>query len=140
MIIDEPDGLVAECFEVLELCDYMLRTTGSPLPLVEDRDVAEDARPGTSPRRLHRCEPSHGEDYRNIQRHGFNIVELQALAIRKGPLIQVPFRGAIRILDDLAILHPCQACHSLGVFQVRQQIEQQLLAVATTHKINFGTL
>ena len=137
-----PTGYTAlvEDGTVTELRDYMLRTTGSPLPLVEDRDVAEDAGPGTSPRRLHRCEPSHGEHYRNIQRHGFDIVELQTLTIWKGPLIQVPLGGTIRILDDLAILHPSQACDSLGVFQVRQQIEQQLLAVATTDKIDFGTL
>src|SRR4029077_15957658 len=54
VIVDEVARAVAVLPQVLELCDYVLGAARAPLALVEDRDVAERARPRAAARGLHR--------------------------------------------------------------------------------------
>ena len=86
----------------------MLGTPRAPLAFVEDRNVAEHAGPGAASRGLHGREPLHREHRRHIERHRFDKIERQALAIGKGPLIEMAFHRPVRILHDLAVLGPGQ--------------------------------
>ena len=59
MVIDEVDGTVAQCLKVFELIHNMLGTARTPLTLVEDGNIAEDAWPRAAARGLHGSKPLH---------------------------------------------------------------------------------
>ncbi len=140
MVVDEIHGAVAVLLEVLELGNHMRRAPRPPLAFVENRNVAEHAGPGAPARGLHRREPLHRQHRRHVQRHRLDEVELQTLPVRKGPLIQVALHGAVGVVNHPAVLHPGQAADRLGIVQIRQQIEEELFAVAPTDKIHFRAL
>src|SRR5207237_900938 len=77
MIIDEIDGAVAELLEIRELAHHVLRTARAPLAFIEDRNVAENARPRAAARRLHGRKALHREYRRHIERHRFDEIEGQ---------------------------------------------------------------
>src|SRR6185436_17730397 len=86
MIVDKIDGPVAAFFEVLEYVHHMLGSTRAPLAFVENRNVAEYARPRTASGCLHRRKPVHREYGGHVKRHRFYKVEREAFAIGEGPL------------------------------------------------------
>ena len=126
--------------QVLELCDYVLGAARAPLALVEDRDVAERARPRAAARGLHRREALHRQHRRNVERHGFDEVEWKALAIRKRPLIEVPLEHPVGVVRDLVVLHPGDARHRRRVVDALDEIEDELLAVTAADEIDFAAL
>ena len=89
VVVDEVDRAVAVLLELLELVDDVRRAARAPLALVEDRDVAEHARPRAAARGLHGREALEREHRRHVERHRLDEVERQALAVGERPLVEV---------------------------------------------------
>ena len=118
----------------------MLGAAGAPLAVAELGDVAENAGPGAAARGLHGGEAVHGKHQGDIERHGLHKIQLQALAVGVGPLVQVALHGAVRVGDDFAVLLPGEAQDRCGVLHVFQKVQDQLLAVSPADEVDLGTL
>src|SRR5688500_9995315 len=125
---------------MLELIDDVLRAARAPLAFVKNRNIAEDARPWTAARGLHRREALHRQDGRDVERHRFDKIQRQTLAVRIGPLVEVTVQGTVRIVDDIAVFHPSEAGNCGGVVQTLKQVEDELFAIATANEVYLGTL
>ena len=64
---------------------------------------------------MHRREAFHRQHGGNIERHRFDKVQRQALAIRIRPLIEIAVQRAIRIVDNLAVLGPSESGNRGGI-------------------------
>ena len=141
VIVDEIDAAVPFGLQPLELLDDVLGTPAAPLALVEDGNVAEDTGPGAAPRGLHRRVTVQREHGRHVERHRLDEVEGQALTIRNRPLVEIALGRAIGIhADRPVLLLPGQPADGVRVVETLQQVEDQLLPVAATDKIDFGAL
>src|SRR5215472_5905031 len=125
---------------MLEFRDHVRGTARTPFALVEDRNVAKHTRPRASARGLHRGEALHRKDRRHVQRHRLDEIKGQAFAVRKRPLIEVALRGAVWIAYYLAVTCPSESRDRDGIFDLLEQIENELLAVAAADKIHFRAL
>src|SRR5262249_7389185 len=108
MVIDKINRAVPEMLEVLELLHDVLRSAGAPFAFVEDWNVAKDARPRTAARGLHGRESLQREHGGNVQWHRFHKIQRQTLPVGEWPLVEIAFRFAVRVVDDLAVLGPGQ--------------------------------
>ena len=140
MVVNEGDGTIPEVLEILEFLHHVLRTAGTPLPLVEDRNIAEDAGPGASARGLHGREPLHGQDGRHIERHGFDEVQRQALPIGKRPLIKVALHRSVGVGDHMTILRPGESRDVGQIVHTLDEIKDELLPVPAADKVYFRAL
>jgi hypothetical protein len=141
VVVHEVDGAVAVLLELLELRHHVLRAPRAPLPLVEDRDVAEDAGPGAAPRRLHGGEAVQREHGRDVEGHGLHEVEVQALPVGDRPLVQVAGQGPVVVVPEPAArVLPRHAQDPGGVGQVLEKVQEELLAVAPAHEVHLGAL
>ncbi len=141
VVIHEVDRAVTFLPQLLELGNDVGRSPRPPLALVEDRDVAEHARPRTAARRLHRGEAIQRQHGRDIERHRLDEVERQALAVGKGPLVEIARQRPVRVVAEGAVLLlPGDASHRVGIVQVLEQVDDELLAVAPAHEVDFLAL
>ena len=141
MVIHEVDRAVAILPQLLELRYDVGGSPRPPLALVEDRDVAEHAGPGTAARRLHRGEAIQRQHGRDIERHRLDEVERQALAVGEGPLVEIARQRPVRVVAERAVLFlPRDASHRVGIVQALEQIDDELLAVAPAHEVDFRAL
>lgn len=100
--------------------------------------VAEDARPGTAARGLHRREALHRENRRHVERHRLDKIERQALAVGERPLIEMALRLPIRVVDHPAVFCPGQPGDRFGIIQIGDEIENDLLVVAPADEVDLG--
>ena len=141
VVVHEVDGAVAVLLELLELRHHVLRAPRAPLALVEDRDVAEDAGPGAAARGLHGGEALEREHGRHVEGHRLHEVEVQALAVRERPLVEVAVERAVRVVPELAVrLLPGHARDRAGIVEALEEIEDELLAVAAADEVDLGAL
>src|SRR5208282_5683803 len=122
MIVDEVDRSIAVRLQVFELGHHVFRATRTPLALIEDRDVAENARPWTAARSLHRGEALHREHGRYVQGHRLDEIEWQSLAVRKRPLVEIALRGPVRVVQDFAVASPGESRDSNRIFKLLGQV------------------
>src|SRR5579862_803023 len=120
--------------------DDVLWAARPPLPFVEDRNVTEHARPWTATRGLHGREPFHGKDGWHVQGHGFDEVERQTLPVGKWPLVEVAVQRPVGIAHHRAVLGPGHALHALGIAQVGDEVEQELLPVPPADEVYLWAL
>ena len=141
VVVHEVDRAVAVLPQMLELRDDVRGAPRAPLALVEDRDVAEHAGPGTAARRLHRREAIQREHRRDVERHRLDEVERQALAVGEGPLVEIARQRPVRVVAERAVLLlPGDARHRVGIVQALEQVEDELLAVAPADEVDFLAL
>ena len=141
MVVDEVDRAVAILPQLLELGEDMGGGSRPPLAFVEDRDVAEHTGPRTAARRLHRGEAIQRQHGRDVERHRLDEVERQALAVGEGPLVEVARQRPVRVVAERAVLLlPGDAGHRVGIVQVLEQVDDELLAVAAAHEVDFRAL
>ena len=141
VVVDEVDRAVAILPQLLELRNDVGGGPRPPLALVEDRDVAEHAGPGTAARRLHRGEAIQRQHGRDVERHRLDEVERQALAVGEGPLVEIARQRPVRVVAERAVLLlPGDASHRVGIVQALEQIDDELLAVAPAHEVDFLAL
>ena len=141
VVVDEVDRAVAVLLQLLELGEHVRRGPGAPLAFVEDRDVAEHARPRTAARGLHRREAIERQDGRNVERHRLDEIERQALAVGEGPLVEVARQRPVRVVAERAVLLlPGDASDRVGIVQALEQVDDELLAVAAADEVDFRAL
>ena len=141
VVVDEVDRAVAVLPQLLELRDDVGRRPRPPLALVEDRDVAEDARPRAAARGLHRREAVERQDGGDVERHRLDEIERQALAVRERPLVEIARQRPVRVVAERAVLLlPGHAGDRVGIVQALEQIDDELLAVAAADEVDFRAL
>ena len=140
MVVHEVHRPVTFVLQLLHLLHDGAGAARPPLPLVENRDVAKDTRPRTSPGRLHRREAVQGEDRRDVQGHRLHEVEGQAGPVRERPLVQVSLGDPVGVVLELAVLLPGDARDGLGVIEPLEQVKDELFAVAATDEVNLWNL
>ena len=123
-----------------ELVHHVLRSAGAPLAFVEDRDVAEHARPRTAARGLHRREPLHRQDRGHVERHRFDEVEGQALAVGERPLVESAVQRPVGVVGYRAVSCPRHPRDGLRSFQAFDEVQQKLLAVAAADEVDLRAL
>ena len=140
VVVHEVHRPVPVVLQLLHLLHDGAGAPGPPLSLVENRDVAKDARPRTSPGRLHRREAVQREDRRDVQGHRLHEVEGQAGPIRERPLVQVSLGNPVGVVLDTAVLLPGDARDGLRVVEPLEQVEDELFAVAAADEVNLWNL
>ena len=139
VVVHEVDRAVAILPQLLELRNDVGGGPRRRLALVEDRDVAEHAGPGTAARRLHRREAIQRQHGRDVERHRLDEVERQALAVGKGQLVEIARQRPVRVVAERAVLLlPGDASHRVGIVQALEQVDDELPTVAAAHEVTSG--